>query len=1212
MFRKIFIILSVLIAAIFLISCSLSEDSSRGSELEGAVDPCGDDPRIIDILEPLEFVRNTGKPFTEEREFTAPFPGDFCLVVVNGDHGPPHGERISSAVISIDGEQVIGPDPFNQNVGLVTESVHLEQGQHVLGVQLRSKPGSKLTVAIRGIPGDLDPPVIDIASPLNGHESSKDETGLVAGTVFDESGVSKVEIFSDVYLVEAYVESDGTFFAEVPLELPNNDQVVLSNLFTVEATDIVGNKSEREVRFDTSVEYMPGQIIVSFARATPKEEVLQLRDQLGATTGYYIREANQYQFLLPEGMSEETAIQTVSQSTFVKSADFHYIQSAAINDPLFDVWATSLNQESLQIIGLLNVWGIARGDKSLTIAVVDSGVDYMHQDLNMNIFINQGEIPLDLLVDTDDDEVITMYDLNHSDNLGAVDDRNNNGIIDGGDLVDGNIHTDVGFEGETDPGLDWCPGLCGVDDDGDGASDLEDLEVQKADYDNDRIPLYGPDEILQSEYLNGVIHVGGDDDAEDLVLARKDDDENGYADDIIGYDFGCDPGEGGTCGVDTEDNNPMDHNSHGTSVAGIIAAETNNYIGVAGINWKARILPVRIGKGDSGKWVGWGEAFDYISTLARNRLNNIRVANISGGYLSDTHHVPGESNTISTMDSVGILLVAAAGNDDTYTDVRPHYPASHTNRNIISVAAIDDDNEATGYFFDSNRGVVSVDIAAHGSHDALDPVVVTTATGFGWLCYEPFLPPWIPICEFCFGRNCYTEFYGTSAAAPHVSGVAGLLFGLNPDLSHLQVKKAIEDGSKYVGSLNNVCKTSGRLDANGAVDEALEYETVPKFDRFADNSPSISGDGRFVVYASGNEEGKPKIWIVGTDRTNPAPLTFPPHFSESSSCWHPSISSDGKKVAFVSDDDGDFEIYVVELDDNGDFVEKIQITNNDGFQDLDPFISPNGELVVYASEDSIWGDFDIFVMNSSGQGEREDLSSIPHYYSPDDRYPSISSDGSRAVWIRKRRFPNGSSEYVSTTNWEELPFPNIGVITGLKISRDGSKVIASIFNPSNEEYCGIFSINFNGTGLRQIAPCEYVPVNSGVHLGSHYFSSTDDSGLIVPFLRNARHLSDYGVAVLPIPNVFYHTIFSRFEVEPIFLACGSAPNGKNPPYRNHEPCHYSVSDDGSKIAFTGSKIIETVPLDDVGGSSGLEEWITDEDIYVINIDGSGLLRLTNQ
>jgi len=173
-----------------------------------------------------------------------------------------------------------------------------------------------------------------------------------------------------------------------------------------------------------------------------------------------------------------------------------------------------------------------------------------------------------------------------------------------------------------------------------------------------------------------------------------DDDHNGYVDDIRGWDF-----------VDN-DNEPMDVYGHGTHVSGTTAAVGNNSIGVAGVCWQAKIMPLRV-----------FDAFGGSATSARiiaavgyavNRGAKVINASFGGPDYSQA-----EYDALSSANSAGVLFVAAAGNETANNDTTPFYPAGYNLPNIISVAATDQNDDLT-YF--SNYGATSVHVAAPGQN----------------------------------------------------------------------------------------------------------------------------------------------------------------------------------------------------------------------------------------------------------------------------------------------------------------------------------------------------------------------------------------------------------------------------------------------------------------------------------------------------------------
>jgi len=205
---------------------------------------------------------------------------------------------------------------------------------------------------------------------------------------------------------------------------------------------------------------------------------------------------------------------------------------------------------------------------------------------------------------------------------------------------------------------DGFPGIQGVDDDGDGLTDEDSQDREPGD------PGYTND-------------------------LADDDDENGYVDDIRGWDF-----------VD-DDNDPMDSDDHGTHVAGTIAAVGNNNIGITGVSWAAKIMPLRFLNASG------------IGTDA-NAIRAIEYANAKGVHVINNSWGGGGFNQSlkNAIDASSAVVVCAAGNDGANNDAAPFYPASYTSSNIIAVAATDQNDSRASF---SNYGATSVDVAAPGT-----------------------------------------------------------------------------------------------------------------------------------------------------------------------------------------------------------------------------------------------------------------------------------------------------------------------------------------------------------------------------------------------------------------------------------------------------------------------------------------------------------------
>ncbi len=250
-----------------------------------------------------------------------------------------------------------------------------------------------------------------------------------------------------------------------------------------------------------------------------------------------------------------------------------------------------------------------------------------------------------------------------------------------------------------------------------------------------------------------------------------DDDGNGWVDDVHGYDF------------QNMDGDPMDDHRHGSHVAGTIGAVGNNGLGVVGVNQQCNIVALKIfddrGRGLTSSAV---MAMEYVIQ------ERIRVSNSSWGCDSRETDCFSQAlfDVIQASQAVDHLFVTAAGNDfGNDNDENPFYPASYALDNIITVAALS--NRDTVAIF-SNVGPTSVDLAAPGT-----------------CIYSTFL-----------GDN-YGFLDGTSMAAPHVTGVVGLMLSRIPELDWRQARTRLLRTVRPVGALMNIVRTGGVVDAGAAV-----------------------------------------------------------------------------------------------------------------------------------------------------------------------------------------------------------------------------------------------------------------------------------------------------------------------------------------------------------------------------------------------------------
>ena len=287
--------------------------------------------------------------------------------------------------------------------------------------------------------------------------------------------------------------------------------------------------------------------------------------------------------------------------------------------------------------------------------------------------------------------------------------------------------------------------------------------------------------------------------AEALGRPNVDDDRNGRVDDVHGWDFrnndrSVDDGEAA--------------DDHATHVAGTIGARGGNRIGVAGVNWNITIIPVKfIGDNPDGSTTGTfsdaAAAMDYVTALKTRGLNVVATNN-SWGCLGCGLSLTMQG-AIRRAGDAGIVVVAAAGNSNTDTDITPFYPAgmdctltaTGIERGwdcLIAVASITGQGARSSF---SNYGASSVDLGAPGSE------IVSTF------------------------RGDYEVLQGTSMATPHVTGAVALCASISPSLGPRARKDLVLTTTTPTSSLSGATSTGGRLDVGAMAQGCGVPTTVP-------------------------------------------------------------------------------------------------------------------------------------------------------------------------------------------------------------------------------------------------------------------------------------------------------------------------------------------------------------------------------------------------
>jgi hypothetical protein len=378
------------------------------------------------------------------------------------------------------------------------------------------------------------------------------------------------------------------------------------------------------------IAHNPSDVIVKF-NATNKQAINAFMDRISPLS---------YEALFPRASND---LNLIYKLRFLPNSDINSIVYKCKKDPIVQYAQPNFynhlaekiekpndffytDQWALEKIDMLKAWEIEKGSEDIIVAVVDTGVDYNHEDLKSRIWINADEIP---------------------DN--------------------------------------------GIDDDG-----------------------------------------------------------NGYTDDVRGWDFFDSPDTKLKVDHVIRDNDPMDEDGHGTHVAGIIAGTPNNSVGVAGVTWGCKIMPLRAGS----KIL---EDDDLASAIVYAVENGAQIINMSWG--SDELSYVIRDVTKYAYNS-GCVLVGAAGNENQPKII---YPASH--EHVISVGATDKADKKAGF---SNYGA-GLDIVAPG-----DKVFGT-------------LP-----------NNSYSDWSGTSMSAPVVSGVIALMLSKRRGLTNQEIVQILRQSADHI------------------------------------------------------------------------------------------------------------------------------------------------------------------------------------------------------------------------------------------------------------------------------------------------------------------------------------------------------------------------------------------------------------------------------
>jgi thermitase len=282
-----------------------------------------------------------------------------------------------------------------------------------------------------------------------------------------------------------------------------------------------------------------------------------------------------------------------------------------------------------------------------------------------------------------------------------------------------------------------------------------------------------------------------------------DDDQNGKIDDLVGWDFVFDDPDPDPYIFDGKDASRIQPYWHSISALGIIGAQGNNGVGIAGINWEVSMMLLKIGAQGIPDGMVDAARIDRAAKAIRYAADNgVRIINWSG-FVQDVRplRLAVLKEAIIYAAKKNVLLVVGAGNDGLNIDLPENstYPACFDLDNILTVAEIDFRGDLYHYtvgdrVLGSNYGLRTVDIAAIGDNYS---------------------------CGLKDNQSVYWLSGGTSNSGPVVAGVAALVLSIKPALAVLKLKEVLMQTATKLPSLEGKTKSGGMVNAYRALQAVL-------------------------------------------------------------------------------------------------------------------------------------------------------------------------------------------------------------------------------------------------------------------------------------------------------------------------------------------------------------------------------------------------------